>query len=322
MNPTIVVLDGHPLDAGDNPWDPVARLGELTVYDRTSDDEIVERASGAEIVLTNKTPLRAGALERLEALRFISVLATGYDVVDVERAAELGIVVSNVPEYATDSVAQHVFALLCELTNHVALHDRAVRDGRWRRADQFSFWERPVVELAGRTLGVVGFGRIGRRVAEIGRALGMRVVAHTRSEEDAPDWEDFAWMEREELFESSDVVSLHCPLTEETAGMVDAGLLARTTDDAYLINTARGGLVDAEALRDALDAGALAGAAVDVVEREPIPADHPLLEAPRCLITPHMAWASLEARRRLMRRTAENIEAFLSGEPRNVVRAP
>lgn len=316
---SITVLDGHTLNPGDNPWEPVAEHGELTVYDITPPEKIVERAQGADILLTNKTPLDADTLAELDDLRFISVLATGYDVVDVDAAADRGIPVSNVPEYGTDSVAQHVFALLLELTNHVAAHDQAVHGGEWADAGEFAYWKHPVVELADKTLGIVGFGKIGRRAAEIGHAMGMRVVANSRSEENPAPWFDFEFLSKDELFEQSDVVSLHCPLTDDTHHLVDARRLACMKQSAFLINTARGQLIDSRALRDALAADQLGGAAVDVVEQEPIPDDHPLMDAPGCLITSHMAWASVEARRRLMQTTAANIEAYLDGSPQNLV---
>lgn len=316
---SITVLDGHTLNPGDNPWDPIAELGELTVYDITPPDKLLERARGADILLTNKTPLDADTLAELEQLRFISVLATGYDVVDIDAASRRGIPVSNVPEYGTDSVAQHVFALLLELTNHVAAHDRDVRDGEWANAGEFAYWTHPVVELADKTLGIVGFGKIGRRVAEIGHAMGMSVVANSRTEDNPAPWFDFEFLTKDELFERADVISLHCPLTDETESMVDRPRLERMKPSAFLINTARGQLIDSVALANALRGDQLAAAAVDVVEDEPIPGDHPLLSAPRCVITSHMAWASVEARRRLMQTTAENIDAYLQGSPQNVV---
>jgi glycerate dehydrogenase len=315
----IVVLDGYTLNPGDNPWDELARLGELAVYDRTPPDRIVERAGGAQIVLTNKTPLGATTLAALPELRFIGVLATGYNVVDVGAARARGIAVANVPEYGTDSVAQHTFALLLELAHHVGAHDAAVKAGEWSRSADFCFWKSPPVELAGLTMGIVGFGRIGRRVGELAHAFGMKVLAHSPSRQGAPPYEGFAWSEIPELFERSDVVTLHCPLTADNAKLVSHGLLARMKPSAYLINTARGPLVDEAALADALAAGSIAGAGVDVVSTEPMAADNPLLAAPRCLITPHMAWGSLAARRRLMASTVRNVEAFLAGRPINLV---
>ena len=307
----IVVLDGHTLNPGDNPWDPVRRLGDLTVFDRTPPSLVVERARDAEIVLTNKTRVDGATLATLSALRFVAVLATGFDVVDVRAARQLGIPVSNVPEYGTESVAQHTFALLLELCNRTALNAGAVAAGEWSRAPDFSFWKAPLVELSGLTMGVVGSGRIGRRVAEIARAFGMRVMtASARPAERA---------KLVELFECADIVSLHCPLTADTAGFVDRALLARMKPKAFLLNTARGGLVDEAALRAALEAGKLAGAGFDVASREPIEPSNPLLGAPNLVLTPHLAWASLAARRRLMEATARNVESFLAGVPINVV---
>ena len=315
----IVVLDGHTLNPGDNPWDAVARLGELTVYDRTGPEQIVPRAGGAEIVLTNKTPLSGEALSALPELKFISVLATGYNVVDVAAAAERGVVVANVPEYATDAVAQFTFALLLELCHHVGPHAAAVAAGRWAACEDFCFWLTPQVALAGRRMGIVGFGRIGRRIGQLAHAFGMEVLAADVRQADPPPYEPFAWADVPELFADADVVSLHCPQTPETAGMVNAEMLGRMKGDAFLINTARGGLVVEADLAEALNAGRIAGAAVDVVSSEPISPDNPLLTARNCIITPHIAWASLAARRRMMAATAGNIAAFLAGKPINVV---
>jgi glycerate dehydrogenase len=316
---TIVVLDGYRLNPGDNPWDDLARLGRLEVYDRTAGEDIVERARGAEVVLTNKTPLSAETLAALPALRFIGILATGYNVVDVAAASARGIVVANVPEYGTDSVAQHTFALLLELAHRVGDHAAAVQAGEWSQAPDFSFWKAPPLELAGLTLGIVGFGRIGRRVGELAQAFAMNVLAASPAQRETPAYRPFAWCDVADLFARSDVVSLHCPLTTDNARFVDAGLLALMKPSAYLINTARGALVDEPALAAALNAGRLAGAAVDVVSSEPVRADNPLLGARNCIITPHMAWGSLAARRRLMAATVENVRAFLSGKARNLV---
>ncbi len=315
----IVVLDGYTLNPGDNPWTRLAQLGELTVYDRTPAERILERAGAAEVLLTNKTPLSAPTLAQLATLRFISVLATGYNIVDVAAARRRGVPVSNVPEYGTPSVAQHVFALLLELCQQVALHDRAVKAGEWTAAADFCFWKQPPVELAGLTMGIVGFGRIGRRVGELARGFGMHALAAGGSQESAPGSEPVEWTDIAGLFSRADAVSLHCPLTDANAGFVNRRLLRRMKPTAYLINTARGGLVDEAALAEALRAGQLAGAAVDVVSVEPIRPDNPLLRAPNCIITPHLAWASLAARRRLMTVTVKNVEAFLAGLPINVV---
>ena len=326
----IVVLDGYTLNPGDNPWDEVAALGELVVHDRTAPQQVVERAAGAGIVLTNKTPLTAQDLERLPELRYISVLATGYNIVDTAAAARRGIPVSNVPVYGTDAVAQFVFALLLELCHRVGLHDRLVREGEWTKSGDYSFWKVPLVELAGRTLAVVGFGRIGRRVGELAHAFGMKVLAVEPPASEppaeaappgpaAPEYRPFAWASLEEAFAAADVVSLNCTLTPDNEGMVNATLLRRMKPTAFLINAARGQLVNEADLAQALAAGRLAGAALDVVSGEPIHPDNPLLEAPNCILTPHIAWAALEARRRLMRTTAENIRGFLAGNPQNRV---
>jgi len=315
----IVVLDGHTLNPGDNPWDGLARLGELKVYDRTPAAHIVARARDADVVLTNKTPLDAATIASLTQLRFIAVLAAGYNVVDIGAARARGIPVSNVPEYGTDSVAQHVFALLLELCHHVGAHDAAVRAGEWTRAADFCFWQAPLIELAGQTMGVVGFGRIGRRVGELAHAFGMPVLAAGGTSRLDPGYRPFDWTEIPALFSRADVISLHCPLTADNAAFVNRELLRRVQPTAFLINAARGGLVDERALAEALNAGRLAGAAVDVVSEEPMRADNPLLGARNCIITPHIAWATLAARRRLMATAVRNVEAFLAGRPINVV---
>lgn len=318
--PSLVVLDGFTLNPGDNPWGPLAALGDLAVHDRTPPEQVHERSREADVLLTNKTLLPASVLESLPRLRLISILATGTNVVDLEVARRLGIVVSNVPEYSTDSVAQHTWALLLELTQRTGEHAAAVRVGAWARCPDFSFWHRPPIELAERTLGVVGFGRIGRRVAAIARAFGMKVVACGRSEVapvDLPPW--VRWSDVDRVFREADVVSLHCPLTEANHHLANASRLARMKPEAFLINTARGGLIDEEALAAALSTGQLAGAALDVVSREPMPHGHPLQLAPNCLITPHLAWASRAARHRLMNETAGNVRSFLEGVPRHRV---
>jgi glycerate dehydrogenase len=315
----IVVLDGYTLNPGDNPWDDLARLGELEVYDRTADADVVARASGAGILLTNKTPLTHDTLQRLPDLRFVGVLATGYDIVDVDAARQRGIPVANVPEYGTTSVAQHVFALLLELCHRVARHDAAVKAGRWTQCPDFCFWDPPPLELAGLTIGIIGFGRIGQRVGAIAHGFGMSVAAAVGTRRSTPPYQPFTWLETNELFSTADVVTLHCPLTPDNERFVNRALLARMKPTAFLLNTARGPLIDEQALADALNENRLAGAAVDVVSSEPIRADNPLLAARNCLITPHMAWGSLAARKRLMAATVENVAAFLRGESKNVV---
>jgi len=315
----IVVLDGHTLNPGDNPWTAVQELGELVIHDRTSPADVVTRALDADIILTNKTPVTAGDISRLPQLKFISLLATGFNVVDVVAARERGIPVSNVPVYGTDAVAQYVFAAMLHVVHNIGQHDRAVREGQWGRSQDFSFWLTPLRELSGATMGIVGLGRIGRQTAEIANAFGMRVIAHDVSAGDSPQWPGFRWCVVEELFSESDFVSLHCPLTKTNGGFVNRSLLERMKPGAILINAARGALVNEADLADALNSGLLAGAVLDVVSREPVDADNPLLFAKNCWLTPHLAWAAVEARRRLMQTTAENIEAFQRGSPINVV---
>jgi glycerate dehydrogenase len=315
----IVVLDGYTVNPGDNPWDRVAALGEMTVYDRTPVEEIVSRAAGADIVLTNKTSLGEEALAKLPHLKFISVLATGYNVVDLQAARRHGIPVSNVPEYSTPAVAQHVFACLLAWFHRVELHDGLVHDGEWTRSRDFCFWKVSPAELAGKRMGIVGFGRIGRRVGELAHAFGMDVLACSRSRGKAPGYRPFEWRTLDQVFAESDVVSLHCPQTADNAGVVNRELLGRMKPTALFVNMARGGLVNEMDLADALNEGRIAGAVLDVLTKEPPGEDNPLLRARNCLITPHMAWAALEARRRLMGITADNIAAFIAGSPVNVV---
>jgi len=319
MKYKIVILDGYTLNPGDNPWAEMEALGELVVFDRTSPSQVVERGGPAEILLTNKTPLAREAIDRLPRLRYIGVLATGHNIVDGRAAAGRGIPVTNVPEYGTRSVAQFVFALLLELCHRAGHHDLEVRRGQWARRGDFSFWDAPLVELAGKTLAVVGFGRIGRRVGELAHAFGMEVLAVDPDPGPRPDFEPFAWAGLEEAFARADVLSLNCALTADNRGLVNARLLALMKPSAFLLNAARGPLVDEAALAAALNAGALAGAALDVVSEEPIRADNPLLAARNCLLTPHIAWATQEARRRLMHEAAENLRAFLAGRRRNRV---
>ena len=315
----IIVLDGYTVNPGDNPWTPIEAIGDLTVYDRTSSEQIFERARAADILVTNKTPLSGELLRRLEQLKYIAVLATGYDVVDVSTAKQLGIPVSNVPVYSTRAVAQHVFAMLLCFVNRVQRHHDSVVDGQWCSSPDFSYWLSPISEFAGKTMGIVGWGRIGRATATLANAFGMRILAASRSRNEPPQWNDFEWREIPELFSESDVVSLHCPQTPETIHLVDAELISIMKPEAILVNTARGRLVVEEDLAKALHAGTLGGACLDVVAEEPIRADNPLRTAPNCLITPHIAWTAIEARKRLMQTTADNISAFLSGRPIHVV---
>jgi glycerate dehydrogenase len=307
----ITVLDGYCLNAGDLSWDPLRAFGEVEVFDRTPADKAVERAAGSAIVLTNKTPLPAAVLDQLPDLRYIGVLATGYNVIDIEAAQRQGIVVSNVPTYGTASVAQFVFALLLELCHHVQLHADAVRSGEWTASPDWCFSKSPLIELEGKTMGIVGYGRIGRQTARIAEAFGMSVL-----------WWDKppGLSSLDDLLQQSDVVSLHVPLSEETREMIDARTLALMKPTAILINTSRGPLIKEADLAAALNSSRIAGAALDVLSMEPPSPENPLLTARNCLITPHMAWATTEARRRLMTSVIENVAAFLSGHPQNVVR--
>jgi len=313
----IVVLDGYTMNPGDNPWDEVAKLGEFVCHDRTSGELILERAKDADVLLTNKTLLMADTLARLPRLKFISVLATGYNVVDVKAARARGIAVSNVPIYGTDAVAEYVFALLLNFYRQPQMHSDLIKQGEWARRE-WCFWNTPLTEVAGQTIGIVGFGRIGRRVGEIASAFKMKILANDVVRANPPPYA-FEWREVPELFAESDVVTLHCNLTAENTGMVNKSLLGRMKPAAYLINTSRGPLVKDADLAEALQQHKIAGAALDVVTTEPIPADNPLLKAPNLTITPHVAWAALASRRRLMKITAENVAAFIAGKPIHVV---
>jgi len=323
--PRLVVLDGHTTNPGDLSWEPLELLGELVVHARTLPAQVVERIAGAAVVLTNKTPISADTLATAPGLQGIAVLATGHDLVDGAAARRRGIPVCNVPEYSTASVAQAVFALLLELTNRTGAHNMAVRQGRWSAAQDFCFWEGELTELAGRTLGVVGLGRIGRAVAGIAEAFGMRVLGCGRpgspgqGHGDKEAEKGLQRVDLDALLAASDVVSLHCPLDNTTRGLINACRLARMKPGALLINTGRGALVDEQALLAALQSGHLGGAGLDVLSVEPPPAGLPLLQAPNCVITPHIAWASRQARSRLIEASAGNVAAILAGAARNVV---
>lgn len=316
----IVVLDGHALNPGDLNWDGLKSLGDCVVYERTPPMQVIERAKDAEIVFTNKTVLDASTLHSLPRLRYIGVLATGYNVVDVSSARSRGIVVTNIPAYGTRSVAQHVFALLLELTQHVGHHARTVQDGRWSANPDWCYWDHPLIELEGLTMGVVGLGRIGQSVASVAAAFGMKVLANDYRGRPAPSHLSYVKItDLDTLFSSSDVVSLHCPLTAENQSMVNARRLALMKPSAFLINTSRGLLVNEAELATALNAGRIAGAGLDVLSVEPPRPDNPLLTAKNCLVTPHIAWATFAARARLMKVAVENLRAFLAGEAVNVV---
>jgi glycerate dehydrogenase len=313
----IVLLDGYVLNPGDLSWDALRALGPCEIYDRTPAEEVVARAGEAEIVLVNKVDLTRQVLAQLPRLRFIGVLATGYNCVDVAAAREQGILVANVPTYGTTSVAQMVMAHLLNFALHVADHARSVAGGGWTRSKDFCYWDYPLVELAGLTMGIVGFGRIGQATARLARAFGMQVLAYEIAP--IPPMDGVRQVDLESLFRQSDAISLHCPLTPETAQLVNAPRLALMKPTAYLINTSRGALVDEPALAAALHAGRIAGAGLDVLSSEPPRSDNPLLAAPNCYVTPHIAWATRSARQRLLDIVVANIRGFLAGRPENIV---
>ena len=316
----IVILDGYTENPGDLSWAALEAYGALTVYDRTpyEDAEIIRRIGDAEIVITNKTPLGRAVLEACPAIRFIAVLATGYNVVDVVFARERGIPVSNVPAYGTAAVGQFAIALLLELCSHVQHHSDAVHAGRWQSAPDWTFWDYPLIELAGKTMGIIGFGRSGQTTGRIAKALGMTVLA-TGSRETEAGRAVARYTDLDTLLRESDVICLHCPLFPETAGIINKENIAKMKDGVILINNSRGGLVVEQDLADALNSGKVLAAGVDVVSTEPIRADNPLLTAKNCLITPHISWAPKEARQRILDCTAENLRAFLDGKPVHVV---
>lgn len=313
----IVVLDGGTLNPGDLDWDVLKAFGEVIVYERTPANLTVERAKNAEIVLTNKVVFDKEILEQLPRLRYIGVTATGYNTVDIGVAKIKGIPVTNIPAYGTEAVAQHTFALLLHLTNQVALHYQSVREGEWSKCSDYCYWKTPLSTLSGKVLGIAGLGKIGQKTGEIGNAFGMNVVYYNRSEKETSYPTQQVSMEV--LFRESDVVSLHLALTEENQGFVNRDVLSTMKKTAFLINTSRGGLIQEEDLAEALNKGQIAGAALDVLSVEPPPVHHPLLRAKNCVITPHNAWGSYEARNRLLQIAADNIRAFLNGKPQNLV---
>ena len=315
---SIVVLDGFTLNPGDLSWEPLAALGELKVYDRTSNEKVFDRARNAQLVLTNKTLLSGDTIESLSELKYIGVMATGCNVVDIEASRRRSITVTNVPEYGTRSVAQMVFAHILNLCLHVAEHSQSVSHGTWAKSLDFCYWDFPLIELAGLTIGIVGYGRIGRAVARLASAFGMAVLVNdiiTLTDLAG----DFKSVDLDTLFRESDIVSLHCPLTPQTEKLVSRERLKLMKPSAFLINTSRGPLIDEQALVEALDGGLIAGAGLDVLEQEPPASDNPLFTARNCYITPHIAWATASARERLMRIVVENVKAFLDGNPQNIV---
>lgn len=317
----IVILDGYTENPGDLSWSGFEKLGGLTVYDRTSltdPAETVSRIGGVEIAVTNKTPITREIMEQCPNLCYIGVLATGYNIVDTEAARERGIAVTNIPAYSTNAVGQLTIALLLEICHHVGHHSDAVHSGRWENSRDFCFWDYPLIELAGKTMGIIGFGRIGQCTGRIAKSLGMRVIAYggRPTDESRAIGEP---VELDELLAASDVISLHCPLFPETTGIINRDSIAKMKDGVILLNTSRGPLIAEQDLADALNAGKVCAAAVDVVSAEPIRSDNPLLKAKNCIITPHIAWAPKESRTRLMDMAVENLKAFLGGKPINVV---
>lgn len=310
----ICILDGYSLNPGDLDWSPVERLGDVTLFDRTPADKIVERAADADIVLTNKVPFSADTLRQLPRLRFICVLATGYNIIDTEAAARQGVVVANIPAYSTMSVAQMAFAHILNITNHVASYAREVADGKWTNCPDFCFWDSALTELAGKTMGIVGLGNTGMATARIAVAMGMKVVAMTSKSADTLP-EGITPAPLDDVLASADVVSLHCPLTPSTRHLINAASIAKMKPSAILINTGRGPLVDEQAVADALNGGRLAAFGADVLSQEPPRGDNPLLSARNCFLTPHIAWATLEARTRLVSTATENVRQFIAGEP-------
>ena len=315
----IVILDGYAANPGDISWEPLKEFGEVVLYDRTKPEDVIARISDADYVFTNKVPITAETMDSCPSLKWIGVLATGYNIVDVAHAKEKGIPVTNIPAYSTDTVAQNVFAHLLNITNRVADHAASISDGKWARCEDFVFWDYPQIELAGKTLGIVGFGSIGKKVAAIAQAFGMKVLVSTRTPDPALETASLSFTDRETLFRESDVISLHCPLTDATREIVNAETLAMMKPTAILINTGRGPLINEADLAEALKAGKIYGAGLDVLCKEPPEADNPLFGCPNCFISPHVSWASGEARIRLHKIAFENIRSFVNGKPINVV---
>lgn len=316
-----VILDGYTENPGDLSWEGFEKLGELTVYDRSSltdTQEAIDRIGGAEAVLTNKTPLPKEVIDVCPNLKYIGVLATGYNVVDTNAAKEKGIIVSNIPTYGTAAVGQFAIALLLEICHHIGHHDQAVKEGRWENNIDWCFWDYPLIELAGKTMGIIGFGRIGQETGKIAKALGMRVIANDEYPNDAGR-EIAEYVSREELFARADVISLHCPLFPSTEGLVNKDNISLMKDGVIILNNSRGPLIVERDLADALETGKVYAAGLDVVSTEPIKGDNPLLRAKNCIITPHISWAPKESRQRLMDIAVKNLEMFIRGEPVNVV---
>jgi glycerate dehydrogenase len=315
----IVVLDGFTLNPGDLSWDKLFDLGEVVLHDRTPADKIKERSLNADVLITNKTPLTEETINDLPHLKYIGVLATGYNIVDTSAAKRRNIIVTNVPSYSTMSVAQLTFALLLELCHHVQKHSDSVMEGKWAESVDFCNWDFPLIELSGKTLGIIGFGNIGKKVADIATVFGMNIIAASRHETDQSERKNFRWAEINEVLAQADIVSIHCPLLPETKGLINADSLKRMKRSAFLLNTSRGPVVVEPDLADALNNGIIACAAIDVLSIEPPLKDNPLFNAKNCLITPHIAWATKEARGRLMDIAVNNLAAFINGKRVNVV---
>ena len=314
----IVILDGYTLNPGDLSWEPLHELGKVTIYDRSSNNEIVERASKADMVIVNKVVLNESTLNQLPLLKYIGVTATGYNNIDISAAQKHGIIVTNVKAYGPASVAQHAFGLLLALTNHLELHSQSVHNGEWAGSKDFCYWKTPLIELAGKTMGLIGLGDIGSKVADIAKAMGMNVIAYRKNPLKTEN-QGITMVTLEKLFHDSDVISLHCPLTDDTREIINAKTLSQMKKSAFLLNTGRGPLINEQDLADALQNGVIAGAGLDVLSTEPPAVDNPLLSAPNCIITPHIAWASFEARKRLLQITADNMRTFINGNTQNVV---
>lgn len=320
----IVILDGYTLNPGDLSWQPLEEFGEVEIYDQTNEADILKRSEGADILLTNKTPLNREIIESLENLKYIGILATGFNVVDLKAAAENEIVVTNAPGYSTDSVAQFTFALILEAAHHVGEHNRAVKEKEWSRSDYFCFWNYPLIELKAKRLGIIGFGSIGQKTAELAQAFGMEVLAHDRSPQKKiadPEisTENIKFLSLNELYQSSDIITLHCPLTDSNSKMINKKSISKMKDGVIIVNTARGGLIDEKDLAVALKSGKVQTAAVDVLSSEPPETSNPLLNSANTIITPHIAWAAKEARENLMEIVVENIRCFMADDPINKV---
>jgi glycerate dehydrogenase len=315
----IVILDGYSLNPGDLSWAPFEKSGELKVYDRTSPAEIIERSKNADVLITNKTPINRNTIEQLPALKYIGVLATGYNIVDIVAAKEKGIPVSNVPGYGSASVVQLTFSFILEHFNQLAIHDASVKRGEWVNSKDFSYSKTPLTEIRDKTIGIIGFGSIGQQVSDVATAFGMHTIAYSRTRKDQLARNNFSWVALDELYRQADVISIHCPLTDETKGMINMSALTKMKPTVFIVNTARGPIIVEEDLAKALNDGIIAGAGLDVLSQEPPHKDNPLLSAKNTLITPHIAWATTEARSRLLTIASDNLAAFIEHRPVNIV---